>query len=135
MRSNGILTDGCYLFLWFHPPRQIDESAAMNLNDTVYVKWTGAGLRAVEENHRKCLGSLADRYPIFEADCDNDGWSKVRLWELMQIAGPHLTMGMHSPLFEENDIRLTPPKTDQGLQEARAAAYGYSPLTNGSPPC
>jgi hypothetical protein len=93
----------------------------MNLNNTVHVKWTEAGLMAVEKRHRDCLGSLADCYPIFEADCDKDGWSKLKLWELMQILGPNLTMSMKVPLIEGNTIRLAATAADQEkIQTMRA---------------
>lgn len=99
----------------------------MNLNDTVQVKWTEVGLLTVEEHHRECLGSLAECYPVFEADCDKDGWSTLKLWHLMQILGPHVTMSRGAPLIEGNTIRLVSNPEDREQRHSRHNIRAASP--------
>ena len=77
-----------------------------NINESVRVKWTPAGLAAVEEWHREGLGEMAEGLPVTEADVDADGFTSIQLWQLMQIVGPRLRFGMIEPLFENNAIHL-----------------------------
>lgn len=76
----------------------------LNLNETVRVKWTEAGLRAVEDKHRADLGAMADSCSPVDGDTDADGYASLQLWELMGIIGPHLKMGMGGVLIERNEI-------------------------------
>jgi len=69
-----------------------------NINNKVKVKLTGEGLR----QHRAYYAELFEDfkfYPYPKVEVDKDGYSEFQLWHLIQIFGPHISMGS-APAFE-----------------------------------
>jgi len=56
-------------------------------------------------------GIYMDHYAKYGVECepperDSDGWSEFQLWNLMEVYGPHMTIGMKVPF--ETEIALYP---------------------------
>lgn len=84
------------------------ERTDLNINETVQVKLTFEGIRILKERHE----DLRHRVPSISEwrvpRTDKDGWSEFQLWSLMQIFGPHITMGGPNPF--ETTIQVPKPK-------------------------
>ena len=80
----------------------------MNLNDTVWVKWTQKGIDARIENMIARHGAeFVARFPEYNPP-QVGVWWRTQLWVLMQNIGPSISMT--SPAFcEKNEIALTDP--------------------------
>ena len=69
-----------------------------NINDNVSVRLTTLGLKTL-------LNSGND--PMYKFNFDKDSMTlDVSLWQLMQVFGPHIHMGMIGTLFEDNAISI-----------------------------
>lgn len=60
-------------------------------------------------------GIYMDHYAKYGVECepperDSDGWSEFQLWNLMEIYGPHMTIGMKVPF--ETEIALYPENSE-----------------------
>ena len=69
-----------------------------NLNQNVRVQLTEEG----REIHRKGYEDLVKQFPNISYEYevpkeDKDGWSKWQMWNLIQIFGSHIAMGIASP--------------------------------------
>jgi hypothetical protein len=69
----------------------------MNINDTVRVRLTKAGLACRDPHEYWSPTELAGYW---------------QLWRLMAVFGRHIHMGLYPPLFEMNDI-ATPRDIDE----------------------
>lgn len=83
-----------------------------NINEYVYVKITEAGWKQLKRNHydlhRNYKLNIYSEYEIPEYNnypaTDDEGWTKIQLWRLMQEFGPYIHMGMKEPLFDLNIV-------------------------------
>lgn len=83
-----------------------------NLNDDVGVRLTERGREIHLRDHQELMAtivanggpSLQYRPPVEDAG----GWSWWQLWHLMQVFGPHITMGMAPPFGLQ--IKLREPR-------------------------
>jgi len=77
-----------------------------NINEYVRVRLSSEGLAILMDRH----SDLARRWPsvgdFVPPKVDSDGWSEFQLWNLMQIFGPHITMGCKPPF--ETTIEFRP---------------------------
>ncbi len=65
-----------------------------NINNSVRVKLTEKGLKALRESHS----------PHSPPEEDADGWSTWQLWVLMEEIGPHIHGGFGCPIETEIEI-------------------------------
>lgn len=85
----------------------IGMTIEFNINECVYVKITEAGWDRLKKNHYELYEAYkANIYPEFEIPeyenyliTDDDGWTEIQLWRLMNEFGPHIHMGMKEPFF------------------------------------
>ncbi len=83
------------------------EPRTFNVNDSVWVRLTDAGKLIHRREHdemRKRVPSIGRYQP---PKSHPGGYSKFQLWELMQIFGPHISIGSEVPFGTE--ILLTEP--------------------------
>lgn len=73
----------------------------LNSNDRVRVKLTNRGRQILEKYYGKWI-ELESFVPYTQ---DAAGYYKFHLWELMQIFGPSMYMGMEVP-FEHNIMEV-----------------------------
>ena len=83
-----------------------------NINDKVKIKLTDRGHRIGKENHDKLINliretgdektcrAMEDYNPCVE---DGEGWSEWQMWRVMEIFGPHVSIGFDPP-FETDMI-------------------------------
>jgi hypothetical protein len=78
----------------------------VNVNDSVWVRLTVAGMETLTRSHQKLLDKIPD-YPFPEPVSGE--WYRFMLWELMHIFGPHLSLGAPTQ-FVDGEARLTSPR-------------------------
>ena len=61
----------------------------MNLNDRVRVQVTERGKKILSERG---------------LDCDEQGYHKTQLWELMAMFGKYMHIGFHELIFTNNEV-------------------------------
>lgn len=68
-----------------------------NLNEEVLVKVTESGEQAWNEFHDpiRLFTKRPDSFPLKR---DEEGYTKLQLWQVMRIFGPHMDGGFHTPL-------------------------------------
>lgn len=77
---------------------------SINLNDTVRVKLNDVGLaiyRQAAEDLRASLPEKAQQYVATEPKIEPDGTYRTQMWAIMQMFGPHLSMGSEQPFGTE----------------------------------
>lgn len=79
----------------------------LNLNSYVGVKLTDEGLRILEYQHNELLKGMkpevAATVGAFKApQVDEEGYSQILLWQLMQSFGNYVYAGNPKPPFEMN---------------------------------
>ena len=62
-----------------------------NVNENVKVRLTESGKKIYLKEH---LSSLPE--------VDSEGYTQMQLWEVMNVFGPHLSLGMHEMAIETN---------------------------------
>lgn len=75
------------------------EGPTRNLNDEVLVKVTPEGETAYQEYYRAVFKGSSVDIPTLERDAD--GYSRMQLWEVANIFGPHMYMGAALPIETE----------------------------------
>jgi hypothetical protein len=85
-----------------------------NMNDYIRVKLTARGVAIHKQSHEKLMNAmrpngayevpkwLAYEPPKLEAD----GYWREQLWQVMQLFGPHILVGMYSPIETEIIIEV-----------------------------
>ena len=78
----------------------------INMNDKVKVKLTEAGRETYRAFMTDVSAPLEPYLPALDPsrDLDADGFSEFHFWEIMQVFGPRMHMGMTEMPFEENAI-------------------------------
>jgi hypothetical protein len=77
----------------------------VNLNDKVSVRLTPAG-EAIWADWYRAGNPLRSIPDYITKKIDEKGWISFQLWDFMNVFGPALYLGMHAPLFVENDVRF-----------------------------
>ncbi len=86
-----------------------NELKEYNINYPVYVKLTDTGIAIMKEQHKeRQLGYPNHTTPFIGKGVDDDGFSKWQLWDLMNVFGGHMTMGLELPF--ETTIKLVENK-------------------------
>lgn len=107
------------------------ERFEININESVRVKLTELGRRALERQHAEFLASTRAERPAYEPpEEDAEGWSEWQLWCLMQDLGHHCGLGRPLPFETTIQVAARPRSgqaasgCDQGarsdVQDARA---------------
>ena len=78
-----------------------------NVNDHVWVRLSDKG-REIYLRSFDCV--LQEFRRVHLPETDSDGYSKLQLWEFMQIFGPHVHMGSDPPFdttikFDPKDLK------------------------------
>ena len=71
-----------------------------NINDYVKVKLTDYGREIHKEKYVNLFQSVSYTYKYTPSIEDSEGYSIWQLWDLMNIFGPYLSMGMTKLPFE-----------------------------------
>lgn len=79
-----------------------NEWQTINLNTRCRVKLTEQG----QKRYTQYWKEIASHMPTPEITKDPDGYSQWMLWELMNVFGPAMQMGVGNVPFEGNDIQL-----------------------------
>jgi hypothetical protein len=79
----------------------------INLNDKVRVRLTDRGRAHHAKRYEELFARHADRYPYSPPAVDAEGWSEFQFWELFQVFGAVVGMGMAVPF--ETTVRVAPP--------------------------
>lgn len=84
-----------------------------NLNDHVLVKVTSEGIEALRENHDQLNAFLGGRLSDFTPpQVDENGYTRMQLWCVMQEFGPHIRMGNLPPIETEMFFESVPNTPD-----------------------
>ncbi|TQR97335.1 hypothetical protein [Paenibacillus ottowii] len=89
----------------------------MNINDHVEVILTKTGIEMLENHYQEAYSHLpiSIRMPLdthFKASKQEP--IQFQLWELMQIYGPHIFLGMRESPFVGNEIHIVEKVTFDG---------------------
>lgn len=78
----------------------------INMNDKVKVKLTESGREIYRAFMADVSAPLEPYLPALDPnrDLDADGFSEFHFWEIMQVFGPKMHMGMTEMPFEENAL-------------------------------
>lgn len=71
-----------------------------NLNDYVNIKLTETGIAILKEEHDKYLKEYAGEFKYPEID--ENGYTQMQMWEVMQIFGKYMYNGNPNLPFEPN---------------------------------
>jgi hypothetical protein len=81
-----------------------NEWQSRNINDYIKVKLTDLGRLQIVKNHNELFGENAHLYPVRFPEVDDDGWSKMQHWEVMNEFGKHMWNG--APAMIETEIQF-----------------------------
>ena len=73
----------------------------ININDYVKVRLKEQGFCIHRQHYDNIWFGRIPPYPYKPPMVDKDGYSKFPLWELMQLFGEHLSLGMEVPFDTE----------------------------------
>ena len=78
----------------------------LNMNDYVKVRLTDRGRELMQKDHEEFLASIPLRAqqaigPFKPPVADDDGYSRFQIWHLMQLFGPHISLGCVMPFDPE----------------------------------
>lgn len=73
----------------------------LNINDTVKVKLTDAGIAILRKNHDELARSFPKLGDFKLPIVDPDGYSSFQLWGLMETFGPYMHIGFKVPFETE----------------------------------
>jgi len=76
-------------------PTGTSKPKVLNVNSTVRVKLTDHGRAVHAKDHADCWAGVGVIRPYTPPTEDAHGWSKWTLWQLMQIFGPHINIGLN----------------------------------------
>jgi len=71
-----------------------------NMNNYVKVKLTPYGLSILKQQHDELESQSPKIGPFKPPSVDADGWTQLQAWSLIQIFGPHISIGMNNVPFE-----------------------------------
>jgi hypothetical protein len=72
-----------------------------NVNSYVRVRLTDKGRELHRADWDSLLKPLKPPRWEYQPPQENDGWWRTQAWHLMQLFGPHITMGMPAPFQTE----------------------------------
>lgn len=83
----------------------------INFNSSVQIKLTAEGLKILKKKYNELLSTMTkESHEIageFELpDFDKDGYTKMQLWQVMNIFGEYMVVGNPNPPFESS-IRIS----------------------------
>lgn len=80
---------------------------AINMNDYVLIKLRPAGVEILRRDEERIRADVPS-YHATQFTEGPDGYTKMQLWAVMEMFGPHIHMGFDVPF--ETDIRIVRPE-------------------------
>jgi len=98
----------------------------INLNDEVLVKLTPYALDLMLKNHNDLYNHCKTTdIPPFTSPCaNNEGFTRMLLWEVMQEFGKYMYNFNPEPFFENNELHiLTDTKIESESEQEKKLAF------------